>query len=51
MNIKKSTLSGHIVSRHAEPDNIPLQLPNGSIVTLTDDGQYDYIERIEGYGW
>ena len=51
MNIKTSTISGHVVSRHAEPNNIPLHLPNGSIVTLTVDGQYDYIERIEGYGW
>lgn len=51
MNIKKATESGHVVSRHAQPENIPLHLPNGSIVILTDDGQYDYIERIEGYGW
>ena len=51
MNIKKSTASGHVVSRHAEPNNIPLHLPNGSIVTLTLDGEYHFIERKEGYGW
>lgn len=51
LNIKKATESGHVVSRHAEPSNIPLRLPNGSLVTLTPDGCYDYIERIEGYGW
>jgi len=51
MNIKKATESGHVVSRHAEPNNIPLHLPNGSIVTLTVDGNYHYIERREGYGW
>ena len=51
MNIKKATESGHVVSRHAEPSDIPLRLPNGSSVTLTIDGQYDYLERQEGYGW
>ena len=51
MNIKKATETGHIVSRHAEPNNIPLHLPNGSTVTLTDEGEYYFIERIEGYGW
>lgn len=51
MNIKLATKSGHVVSRHAQPDEVPLHLPNGSIVTLTDDGEYHFIERIEGYGW
>jgi hypothetical protein len=51
LNIKKATESGHVVSRHAEPIDIPLLLPNGSVVTLTDEGSYSYIERKEGYGW
>ncbi len=51
MNIKSATESGHVVSRHAEPADIPLHLPNGSIVTLTDDGKYHYVKKKEGYGW
>lgn len=51
MNIKSATKTGHVVSRHADPIDVPLHLPNGSIVKLTDTGTYEYIERQEGYGW
>lgn len=50
LNIKKSTDSGHLVPRHAEPNEYPLTLPDGSIVTLNPNGSYDYIERKENYG-
>lgn len=51
-NIKKSTESGHIVPRHAEPSEYPLTLPDGSIVTLSSNGSYNYLERKENnYGW
>lgn len=50
LNIKKSTELGLIVPRHAEPSEFPLMLPNGSIVTLTLEGNYNYLSRKEGYG-
>jgi len=49
-NIALSESTGHIVSTHAEPSNIPLTLSDGSVVTLTVDGSYEYLERKEGYG-
>jgi hypothetical protein len=51
MNIKKATETGHIVPTRQNPFDYPLHLPNGSSVTLTIDGNYNVIERIEGYGW
>ena len=51
LNIKKSTEIGLIVPRHAEPSEYPLTLCNGSIVTLTPEGTYNYLQRKEGYGW
>jgi hypothetical protein len=51
MNIKTATETGHIVPRHADPFDYPLLLPNGSTVKLTVEGNYEYIERQEGYGW
>jgi hypothetical protein len=48
-NIKSATETGHIVPRHAEPEDYPLHLPNGSIVTLTQEGSYNV--RKESNGW
>lgn len=51
LNIKKATELGLIVPRHAEPNEFPLTLANGSIVTLTTEGTYNYLSRKEEYGW
>lgn len=51
LNIKKATELGLIVPRHANPSEYPLTLPNGSIVTLTAEGTYNYLVKEEGYGW
>lgn len=51
MNIKVATLSGHIVPRHADPQDYPLHLPNGEIVTLSTEGTYIYLERRKDNGW
>lgn len=50
-NIALSESTGHIVPTHANPNEYPLTLSNGSIVTLTVQGTYNYLERKEGYGW
>jgi len=49
-NVKKSTLSGHIVPTYATPSEYPLHLPNGSIVRLTEEGTYIYLKRTDKYG-
>ena len=43
--------TGHIVAGHADPLECPLTLANGSIVILTPEGNYHYLERKEDYGW
>lgn len=50
LNIKSATETGHIVPRHADPAEYPLQLADGSSVRLTLEGSYEYLER-NSYGW
>jgi hypothetical protein len=50
-NVALSESTGHIVPTHADPSEYPLTLANGSTVTLTTEGTYNYLERKEGYGW
>jgi len=38
------------VSSWASPEECPLTLPDGSIVTLTEEGEYLFIER-KNDGW
>lgn len=50
-NINKSTELGLIVPTRQDPATYPLILPNGSIVTLTPEGSYNYLDRKANYGW
>jgi hypothetical protein len=45
LNIKAATNLGLIVPQYATPSEFPLTLPDGSTVTLTADGNYNYLER------
>lgn len=43
-NPSKSTQTGHMVSSWQKPSECPLTLPDGSIVILTAEGTYKYLE-------
>lgn len=49
-NPKKSEQTGLMVGSWQDPSDVPLTLPSGDIVLLTDDGSYRYLERKEN-GW
>jgi hypothetical protein len=51
LNVQKATVSGHMVPTYATPSEYPLHLPNGSIVTLSAEGTYIYLEKAEKNGW
>jgi len=50
LNPSESERLGLIVGSWQRPSDIPLTLPSGDIVLLTDDGSYRYLERKEN-GW
>ena len=49
-NPSKSEQAGLMVGSWQEPSDVPLTLPSGDIVLLTDDGSYRYLER-KANGW
>jgi hypothetical protein len=49
-NPAESVTKGLMVSSWASPEECPLTLPDGSIVTLTEEGEYLFIER-KNDGW
>jgi hypothetical protein len=50
LNPTQASDKGLMVPSWQAPQECPLTLPDGSIVTLTDDGQYHYLER-KSDGW
>lgn len=50
LNVKIAMENGWIVPRHADPLSYTMTLANGSCVTLTDDGNYDYLRKVND-GW
>lgn len=51
LNIKMATERGYIVPSYATPSDYPLHLANGSIVTLSAEGTYIYLEKADKNGW
>lgn len=51
LNVQKATASGHMVPTYAAPSVYPLLLPNGSFVTLTEEGTYIYLDKADKDGW
>ena len=49
-NPYKSEQVGLMVGSWQDPNDVPLTLPSGDIVLLTDDGSYRYLERKTN-GW
>jgi hypothetical protein len=49
-NPRKAENAGLMVASWQSPNDVPLTLPSGDIVLLTDDGSYRYLERKEN-GW
>ena len=45
LNPAKASDSGHMVGSWQNPAECPLTLPDGSIVILTTEGTYKYLER------
>lgn len=45
LNPSYATDKGYMVSSWEDPAECPVTLPDGSIVTLTPEGNYHYIER------
>lgn len=50
LNPKMAKEFGYMVSQWQEPAECPVTLPNGDIVTLTEEGTYNYLER-KAHGW
>lgn len=48
--VKDATESGHIVPTRQDPATYPLILADGTTVTLTPEGTYDYIGKANN-GW
>jgi hypothetical protein len=50
LNPTTASDKGLMVPSWQAPQDCPLTLPDGSIVTLTDDGEYHYLERkLDGW--
>ena len=45
LNPEKATEMGYMVPSWEDPSACPVTLPDGSIVTLTAEGSYHYLER------
>lgn len=50
LNVKRATETGHIVPTRQNPAEYPLTLADGSIVTLTPEGTYEYVRKANN-GW
>ena len=43
--VKAATVTGHIVPTRQDPALYPLTLADGSVVTLSPEGTYDYVRK------
>ena len=50
-NVALAEERGYIVPTRQVPSEYPVMLANGSTVTLTVEGTYNYIERKANNGW
>jgi len=44
LNPQKATLKGYMIPSYGKPDEYPLHLPDGTIVRLDNEGNYNKIE-------
>lgn len=51
LNPAHSMERGYIVPRHAEPQMWELTLPNGNVVCLSPEGNYELIREADSDGW